>query len=295
MSELLHLTVGESIDVRTESASDLWPTMVDPSQIENVLLNVVINARDAMERGVAVTIETANTQFDDAAVAARTGVEPGDYVVLAVSDNGIGMPPETQAHAFEPFFTTKGLGHGSGLGLSMVYGFAKQSGGNAKIDSAEGFGTTVRLFLPRAKSADEPMRQDSVPEPAPAGSETVLVVEDNEDVRALAAKFLEALGYRVLKAGDGAGALATLERHMEIDLLFTDVILPGEMNGPEIANAAHSIVPGIVVLYMSGYTESAVENEGRVLEGVELLSKPFSKAELARAVRKVLDVPVLVS
>ncbi len=287
--EILHRTLGETIEIETETAGNLWSCKVDPGQLQNALLNLALNARDAMQGGGKLTIETANVQLDDAYAAGHPGTKPGQYVMLAVTDTGCGMTPEVLDHAFEPFYTTKEVGKGSGLGLSMVYGFARQSDGHATVHSETHNGTTVKLYLPRA-------RGESVEVPPPpdaahltAKGESILIVEDDPDVRALAVNVLASLGYRVCEAGTGKAALDTLERESDIDLLLTDVVLPGGMGGPDLAERARRRHANLRVLFMSGYPENAMGSMGRLADDTLLLQKPFRTADLARRVRVVLE------
>ncbi len=271
-------------------APDLWPALADSGQVENSLLNLAINARDAMPEGGKLTIETANANLDEDYAANNAEVVPGDYVVMAVTDTGTGMPPDVLAHVFEPFFTTKEVGKGTGLGLSMIYGFAKQSGGHLKIYSEVGHGTTVRLYLPRQLS--ESVKAASVPSsPAPSkgGGETILVVEDNPDVRRLVLRQLRDLGYVVIEAANGPQALKILEDGAAIDLLFTDVVMPGGMTGRQLAEAAKGRRPNLKTLFTSGYTEDSILRLGKLDPGVRLLSKPYRKHELATRIREALD------
>jgi CheY-like chemotaxis protein len=288
MIDLLGRTLGETIEIKTSSAPGLWRAIVDPGQLENALLNLAINARDAMPAGGTLVIETGNASLDDAYAERRPEVAPGDYVVLAVTDSGSGMASGVLEHAFEPFFTTKEVGRGTGLGLSMVYGFAKQSGGHAAIYSEQGHGTTIRLYLPRTEApADAPGPAE---QEAPQGrGETVLLVEDSADVRRLAERLLEDLGYRVFTAEDARTALGILERVPRPDVLLSDVVLPGGLSGPDLAKEARERYPGLQVLFMSGYAEHAARINGPVEQGAELLNKPFRKRDLALRLRAVLD------
>ncbi len=290
MEPLVRRAMGEAVDVRFRAAACRWRAMVDPSQLESALLNLCLNARDAMPGGGRLTIETADVELDQDYAEANDGVVPGSYVVVAVSDTGTGMEQPVLARVFEPFFTTKGVGHGSGLGLSMVYGFARQSGGHVKIYSEVGVGTTVRLYLPRVEAGADAARPAPVPTPAVTGGrETVLLVEDDELVRAHAEMLLRSLGYRVLGVGAGRAALDLLRREPTIDLLFTDVVLPGGMNGKELSERARELRPGLPVLFTSGYTEGAMQHQGR-LDMVPMLGKPYRRQELASKVRAVLTV-----
>ncbi|MBY0296595.1 MAG: type II toxin-antitoxin system ParD family antitoxin [Methylobacterium sp.] len=287
MDDMLRRAIGEAVEIETVFAGGLWNTFIDPGQIENALLNLAINARDAMDGRGKLTIELANAHLDDAYARDHDDVAPGQYVMLAVSDTGCGMPPEVVAKVFEPFFTTKAEGKGSGLGLSMVYGFVKQSGGHVKIYSEVGHGTTIRLYLPRAQQTEDvPVAVETGP--VTGGSETVLVVEDDAEVRATVVELLADLGYRVLKAVDATSALNVIESGIPIDLLFTDVVMPGTLKSPELARKARERLPGLAVLFTSGYTENAIVHGGRLDTGVELLSKPYTREALARKIRHVL-------
>jgi len=289
LTVLMRRTVPADIAVEVVSAAGLWPCEADAGQLQNALLNLVVNARDAMPDGGRLTIELANVKLDDDYAAAHAEVTPGHYVMLAVSDTGHGMPPETLARVFEPFFTTKEVGKGTGLGLSMVFGFAKQSKGHVKIYSEVGQGTGVKLYLPRAAPAE------ADPPPVRPGAErgrgeTILLVEDDPDLRTLAFALLRSLGYEVLDAENGPKALDLLHRHREgVRLLLTDVILPGGMNGAEVAEAAQRQLPGLGVVFMSGYTENAILHSGRLPRDIRLLQKPFRKEELATTIRAALD------
>ncbi|MCH8998624.1 MAG: PAS domain S-box protein [Proteobacteria bacterium] len=289
-TELLRRTLGETIEVETVTAGGLWRCKVDPAQVESVLLNLAVNARDAMPGGGKLTIETANARLDDDYAAAHAEVTPGQYVMLAVTDNGTGMPAEVAERAFEPFFTTKDAGHGTGLGLSMIYGFVKQSEGHVKIYSEVGHGTTVRVYLPRSR-AQESVVPDEPPvqEEEPGSLETLLVVEDDADVRELAVNMLQSLGYVAVEAIDAESALAALDRRPEIVLLFTDVVLPGGTNGAELARQARKRRPDLKVLYTSGYTDNAIIHKGVLDEEADMINKPFRKAALARKIRGILD------
>ncbi len=287
MDDMLRRAIGEAIEVETVFAGGLWNTFIDPAQIENALLNLAINARDAMDGRGKLTIELANTHLDDAYARTHEEVAPGQYVMLAVSDTGSGMTPEVMEKVFEPFFSTKAEGKGSGLGLSMVYGFVKQSGGHVKIYSEVGHGTTIKLYLPRAMEAED-LEVVSDTGPVMGGTETVLVVEDDEEVRATVVEMLTDLGYSVLKAVDATNALAVIESGVPIDMLFTDVVMPGTLKSPELARKARERLPDIAVLFTSGYTENSIVHGGRLDRGVELLSKPYTREALARKFRHVL-------
>jgi PAS domain S-box-containing protein len=290
MSDLLRRSIGEQIAIETILAGGLWRAHADPHQLEVAILNLAVNARDAMPRGGKLTIETANVFLDDVYAAGQAEVAPGQYVMVAVTDNGIGMSPEVIAKAFDPFFTTKDVGQGTGLGLSQVYGFVKQSGGHVKIYSEPGEGTTVKIYLPRFHS-DEVSQPQEAETVAPRGSnsETVLLVEDDEDVLVYSRETLRELGYTVLEARDGASALRTLERHPEVQLLFTDVGLPGGMNGRKLSDAARQLRPNLKVLFTTGYALNAIVHDGRLDPGVELITKPFTQAALGAKLRDILD------
>jgi PAS domain S-box-containing protein len=287
MDDMLRRAIGEGIEVETIVGGGLWNSFIDPAQIENALLNLAINARDAMDGQGKLTIELGNTSLDDDYARQHSEVSAGQYVMLAVTDTGSGMAPEIIDKVFEPFFSTKGEGKGSGLGLSMVYGFVKQSGGHVKIYSEVGEGTTIKLYLPRA-DAPEDVEVDIESGPTTGGNETVLVVEDDDEVRATVVEMLGDLGYRVLKAVDAASALSVIESGIPIDMLFTDVVMPGRLKSPELARMARERLPDLAVLFTSGYTENSIVHGGKLDAGVELLSKPYSREALARKFRHVL-------
>ncbi|CAJ0718434.1 Sensor histidine kinase RcsC [Ralstonia edaphis] len=291
MSEMLHRALGEAIKVETRLADDLWNVQVDRNQLENALLNLAINARDAMRGNGVLTISANNVTLAQTQRQGRDQPAPGDYLVFSVTDTGVGMPPEVVEHVFEPFFTTKPDGHGTGLGLSMVFGFVKQSGGHIAIDSAVGRGTTVRLYFPRCAESvpdDAAELPDTVVTPM-GGRETILVVEDDTDVRLTAVDMLTQLGYRVLTAANGEAALELMDSGTPIDLLFTDVIMPGLIKGGELSIRAAQRVPPLPVLLVSGYTRDQVLHDGRLPPGVTLLGKPYRRDDLARMVRNVLN------
>ena len=290
MNDLLHRALGESVEIETRVADDLWNTLTDPSQIENVILNLAINSRDAMAGAGKLTIELGNVMFDETTVGhgnTDDAMPAGQYVQLAVSDTGTGMTPEVLKKAFEPFFTTKPEGEGTGLGLSMAYGFVKQSQGNIKIDSAVGQGTTIRIYLPRSRESAA-MLQEVPTGPIEGGSETILVVEDDPGVQATVVDTLTTLGYHVLKADDGARALSILQSGVPVDLLFTDVVMPGPLRSPNLARQARLLLPHLAVLFTSGYTQDAIVHGGRLDAGIDLLSKPYRRDELARKIRNSL-------
>lgn len=287
MDDLLRRALGESIHIETIVAGGLWTTLVDPHQLENVILNLAINARDAMKGEGRLTLELGNAMLADDYVATIPELRPGQYVVLAISDTGCGMPPEIVARAFEPFFTTKPEGEGTGLGLSMAYGFVKQSDGHIQIYSEPGNGTTIKIYLPRTMHAEVDVKQNRNV-PMAGGSETILVVEDDAAVQATVVDMLTGLGYRVLRANDGQSALAILRSGVPVDLIFTDVVMPGPVRSIEMTRQAKQLLPNIMVLYTSGYTQNAIVHGGRLDPGVELISKPYGREELARKVRQVL-------
>jgi PAS domain S-box-containing protein len=287
MEDIIRKAVGEGVAVETVIAEGLWNSLVDPGNLENALLNMAINARDAMEGGGRLLIEVTNVVLDADYVTAHETVMRGEYVMIAVTDTGSGMSAEVIEQAFEPFFTTKPEGRGTGLGLSMVYGFVKQSGGHIDIESMVGQGSTIKLYLPRSmQSADTLTEVDPVP--VSGGNEMILVAEDDEHVRETVVAMLNDLGYRVLKAKDAQSALSIIESGMPIDLLFTDVIMPGPMKSTELARKARERMPSLAVLFTSGYTEGAFAGAGSVGESVELLSKPYSREALARKLRYML-------
>ena len=273
IDDMLRRALGEGIAIETIIAGGLWNTVVDTVQMENALLNLAINSRDAMDGHGKLTVEAGNASLDDAYVARNADIAPGQYVMVAVTDTGCGIPADVIDQVFEPFFTTKPEGQGTGLGLSMVYGFVKQSAGHIKIYSELGQGTTVRLYLPRAREQED-VETEVETGLVVSGAETVLVVEDDDDVRDIVVDMLSELGYRVLKARDAQSALVIIESGIPIDLLFTDVVMPGTLRSAELARKARQRLPNIAVLFTSGYTENAIVHGGRIDEGVELLSKP---------------------
>ena len=290
MSELLRRTLGEHVAVETVLAGGLWPTFVDKAQLENAVLNLAVNARDAMPEGGKLTIETANAHLDDDYSRLRSDVTPGQYVLICVSDTGTGMKPEVIERVFDPFFTTKDVGKGTGLGLSQVFGFVKQSGGHVAVYSELGEGTTVKLYLPRhrgaAIEAERPLPTSDMPM-GDAG-EIILVVEDEQRVRHFSIDALRQLGYTTISAGSGREALELLAAQPQVSLLFTDIVMP-EMNGRRLADTAREMIPDLKILYTTGYTRNAVVHNGMLDPGVAFLPKPFSVAQLAWKVREVLD------
>ena len=287
MDEMLRRALGGEIEVETVVAGGLWNSLIDPDQLENAILNLAINARDAMNGAGRLTIEASNASLDDAYVRQHEDLAAGQYVMIAVTDTGAGIPPEILDRVYEPFFTTKAEDKGTGLGLAMVYGFLKQSGGHVKIYSEVGSGTTVKLYFPRELATEDAL----VGTPTGAvsgGDETILVVEDDDEVREVAIAMLTELGYRVVKARDAASALVVLDSGIPIDLIFTDVMMPGALRSPELARKAKERLPNVAVLFTSGYTQNAIVHGGRLDPGVELLAKPYTRDALARKIRHVL-------
>jgi len=295
LSDLLTRTLGEQVSLTVATAPDLWTVEADPNQLESAILNLAVNARDAMPHGGTLSITMRNATLDGLATMAAGPVpyptDPGDYVAIDVSDTGIGMDRATLGRVFEPFFTTKEVGKGTGLGLSMVYGFAKQSGGQVQIESKPGEGTCVTLFLPRFHGVAPPTEVTAPVVRPTHGSETILVVEDDADVRAYSTEALRELGYGVLEAEDGATALDLLEapEASEIALLFSDVVLPGGMTGADLASAARALHPELKVLFTTGYARDVIVHGGRLDAGVALITKPFDFADLAARIRAMLD------
>jgi len=288
VSDLLQRTLGETVAFETVMAAGLWLAHADPTELESALMNLAINARDAMPNGGKLTIETANVSLDENYVSRLVEPVPaGQYAMLAVSDTGEGMDKETVDRVFEPFFTTKKAGKGTGLGLSQVYGFVRQSGGHIRIYSEPGHGTTVKLYLPRDSRAEAPAN-DEIASAADGGSETVLVVEDHDGLREYSVGVLRELGYRVLEAPNGRRGLELLKERSEVDLLFTDVVLP-DRNGRELADEALTLRPDLKVLFTTGYTRNAIVHNGRLDDDVSLITKPFTFERLASKVRKLLD------
>jgi CheY-like chemotaxis protein len=291
MADLLRRTLGEAIEVETVVAGGLWNTVADPAQVESAILNLALNARDAMPGGGRLTVEITNAALDEDYARTAREVTPGQYVMIAVTDTGEGMPDDVRARVFEPFFTTKSDGKGTGLGLSMVYGFVKQSNGHIQIYSEVGQGTTVKIYLPRSRQAEQTTLLMLDPTPAPEPGRTILVVEDEESVREAALAMIEELGYRRLEAGDAEQALALLERGEAVDLVFTDVVMPGPLRTRDFAQRMRELRPGMPVLFTSGYTDNAIIHQGRLDEGVHLISKPYAKADLARRIAALLADP----
>jgi signal transduction histidine kinase/CheY-like chemotaxis protein len=291
MSELLRRTLGETINLETVLAGGLWRVEADPNQLETSLINLAVNARDAMPKGGKLTIETGNSFLDEAYVAKLVEpVPPGQYVMIAVSDTGTGMDQATLERAFEPFFTTKEVGRGTGLGLSQVYGFVLQSQGYVRIYSELGVGTVVKLYLPRRTGAEiAAAATNSASSPQAGQGETILVVEDHDDLRGYSTGALREMGYRVFEAPDAHAALAVFDTDIHIDLLFTDVVLPGGMNGRELADAVATRRPDMKVLFTTGYTRNAIVHNGQLDPGIQLIGKPFTYSDLAAKIRAVLD------
>ena len=287
LDDLLRRTLGEQIEIETVIAGGLWNTLVDPGNIENAILNLALNARDAMDGSGKLTIEAGNTFLSDDYAKAHADVTPGQYVLLAVTDTGCGIPGDIVDEVFEPFFTTKPEGKGSGLGLSMVYGFVKQSHGHIKIYSEVGQGTTIKLYLPRS-ILPEDRTEEADHQPMEGGSETILVVEDDAEVRNTSVATLRDLGYHVLEAADAQTALQIVETGQPVDVLFTDVVMPGPLKSTELAREATTRLPKLAVLFTSGYTENAIVHGGRLDHGVELLPKPYTREALADKIRSVL-------
>jgi CheY-like chemotaxis protein len=289
MGELLHRSVNESIRLDMCLAEGLWTAEADPNQLESALLNLVLNARDAMPNGGMLMIETFNRHLDRDFTNAYENLLPGDYVVLSVTDTGSGMPESVISRAFDPFFTTKPIGQGTGLGLSMIYGFTKQSHGHVAIESQVGHGTTVQLFLPRfhGHKADEETTLDHQAIEAREG-ETILIVEDDPAVRALVSQVLGELGYAYLEAGDAVGAVPILESTQRIDLMISDVGLPG-MNGRQLADIGRQMRPDLKVLFITGYAENAGARAGFLETGMQMITKPFAFDQLTAKVREMIE------
>ena len=289
MLQLIRSTIGPAILVEVQSEANLWLTQVDPNQLENALLNLCINARDAMAQGGTLSIRTGNCSLAATAAAERE-LPVGEYLTLSVSDTGTGMSSDVIAHAFDPFFTTKPMGEGTGLGLSMIYGFVRQSGGSVHIDSLPNVGTTMTLYLPRSLAkAATPDNSPAPLSPSIAGQgETVLVIDDEPAVRMLIIEVLEDLGYTALQEADGASGLQVLQSNQQIDLLVTDVGLPGGINGRQVADAGRSLRPDLKVLFITGYVHDAVLWEEQLEPGMHLLTKPFSMSELTQRIKRVI-------
>jgi PAS domain S-box-containing protein len=289
LTDMLHRTIGETIDLSTVLSTGLWTAKVDPTQVESAILNLAVNARDAMPDGGKLIVETRNAEIDELYAASEQGLAAGNYVQLSVSDTGTGMSEQVRQRVFEPFFTTKGSGRGTGLGLSMVYGFAKQSGGHATIYSEVGKGTTINLYLPQHREAGAPATADKDEAiPVSAGSELILVVEDDSRVRRLTALRLTELGYKVKEAASGPEALEILGRDSSIDLVFSDLVMPGGMSGYELCMEIRKRMPGIRLLLTSGYADELMQDNALEENNLALLRKPYMQAGLGRAIRKAL-------
>ena len=290
MDKMLRPLIGEDVDLVTILEPELWKVKFDPGQIDQMVMNLAVNARDAMPNGGKLTIETANVDLDEA-YARQHGIElkPGPFVMVAVSDTGMGMDEETQSQIFDPFFTTKEKGKGTGLGLSTVYGIVKQSGGYIWVYSEPGQGTTFKIYLPKAEAEEAFMAEEQIQPQHLEGSETILLAEDDDSARELIRSVLQDYGYRVLEAQDGEEALELSEQHEgPIHLLLTDVVMPG-INGRELAERLQPLHPKMKVLYMSGYTDNAIVHHGVLESGMPFMQKPFTPQVLASKVRKVLD------
>jgi signal transduction histidine kinase/CheY-like chemotaxis protein len=289
LEELIRRTVGPEITVETVLAAGLWPSFCDPNQLENAILNLCINARDAMPGGGRLTIETANSWVDDHGARQRD-MAKGQYVAICVSDTGVGMAPDVLARAFDPFFTTKPAGTGTGLGLSMIYGFAKQSGGQVRLYSEFGQGTTAKIYLPRhIGEPGEELEEDAAQTSQAGSGETVLIVDDEPTVRMLVADTLAELGYTSIEAADAASGMKVLDSDVRIDLLITDIGLPGGMNGRQMADAARQRRPDLKVLFITGYAENAAIGNGHLQPGMQVLSKPFAMEKLASRIKSIIE------
>jgi signal transduction histidine kinase/ActR/RegA family two-component response regulator len=288
-AKLLHPTLGEQIEIAPLLAADAWTALVDPNQLTTAILNLALNARDAMPSGGKLALETNNVYLDDGYANLHNEVTVGNYVMIAVSDTGSGIPAANLEKVFDPFFTTKQVGKGTGLGLSMVFGFVKQSNGHIKIYSEEGHGTTVKIYLPRATGLGQTAAEALASSGIEGGHEVVLVVEDDALVRRYVVTQVQSLGYTTLEASNAAEALDVIGKAATIDLLFTDVIMPGSMNGRQLVDEALKRRPSLKTLFTSGYTENAIVHHGRLDSGVLLLAKPYRKSDLARMIRMALD------
>lgn len=288
-AKLLRPTLGEQVEITLHLQPGTWHAMVDPSQLSAALLNLAINARDAMQDGGELSFGTSNIMLDEAYAASKFDVKPGFYTVVTIRDTGIGIPANIRERIFEPFFTTKGIGKGTGLGLSMVYGFVRQSGGHIEVDSEAGRGTTIELYLPRSEHQEDISSAEIKSSTLPTGNETILVVEDDDLVRNYVVMELRSLGYTILAAPNAANALHQIKEDPDIDLLFTDVIMPGGMNGRQLADQIKELKPNVKVLFTSGYNENVIVHDGRLDPDIELLPKPYRNSELARKIREILD------
>jgi len=289
LEKMLRRIIGEDIELAIQPAEDLGRVRADVGQIEQVIMNLAVNAKDAMPSGGKLTIETANVELDESYARSHVDVKQGHYVMFSVNDTGVGMSPEVRERIFEPFFTTKEKGKGTGLGLSTTYGIVKQSEGHIWVDSVQGKGTTFKIYLPRVNEPREAITEEILKEELPRGDETILIVEDEEEVRKLARKILEKQGYRILETLNGDDALLACEtRKSPIHLMLTDIVMPG-MSGSELARLLKPLYPEIRILYMSGYTDNAIVRHGALGKGVNYIQKPFTMEGLARKVREVLD------
>jgi CheY-like chemotaxis protein len=289
LEKMLRRVIGEDIEMVIQLAEDLARVRADVGQIEQVIMNLAVNGRDAMPNGGKLTIETANVELDESYARSHADVKPGHYVMFSVSDTGVGMTPEVRERIFEPFFTTKEKGKGTGLGLSTTYGIVKQSEGHIWVYSVQGKGTAFKIYLPRVNEPLEEIRKEVLKEELPRGNETILIVEDEEEVRKLATKILERQGYRILETFNGDDALLSCERcKSPIHLMLTDIVMP-RMSGSELAKLLKPLYPEIKILYMSGYTDNAIVRHGVLEKGVNYIQKPFTMEGLARKVREVLD------
>jgi CheY-like chemotaxis protein len=286
--DMFRRALGERIEIETVIAGGLWNTCVDPGQVETALLNLVINARDAMDGHGKLTIEAGNAFLDDNYALRHAEVTPGQYVMIAVSDTGCGIDPEILEKVFDPFFSTKPEGRGTGLGLSMVHGFVKQSGGHINIYTELDHGSTVRIYLPRSRE-NEDAKVELGASPVIGGAETILLVEDDEDVRVATAEMLSELGYSVLRAKDADSALVIIESGAAIDLLFTDMVMPGSLRAPELARKAQQKIPGIAALFTTGYADNAALHGGQLGGGINLITKPYARDQLGRKLRQMLS------
>jgi CheY-like chemotaxis protein len=289
LEKLLRPTLGEHVEIEFLLGQTAWPALVDPTQLSTALLNLAVNARDAMPDGGKLMLETSNVILDQSYAETNGDVQAGDYVMIAVSDTGRGIPEAIRQRVFEPFFTTKEVGKGTGLGLSMVYGFVKQTGGHIKVYSEEGHGTTFKVYLPRGAAQASQVAEISREVRIEGGTETILVVEDDALVRNSVITQIQSLGYSTLSAANAAEALAIADEGAAFDLLFTDVIMPGKMNGRQLAEEMAKRRSPLKVLFTSGYTENAIIHHGRLDPGVLLLPKPYRKSELARMLRSAID------
>jgi CheY-like chemotaxis protein len=289
MGGLVARTLGGMVEIETNVGRDLWPALADSGQVENAILNLAINARDAMPKGGTLTIECLNMTVDENTVEPGFKMSSCDYAVLSVSDTGVGMPEDVRARAFEPFFTTKDVGEGSGLGLSMIYGFVKQSGGYVTIDSTEGHGTTVKIFLPLAWEAAARTNLANIEEVPRGQQEVVLVIEDSVDVQMMVVAMLEGLGYRVVTASTAIEARSALEQEKRVDVILSDIVLPGGVSGLEFSEEARARDPDLLFIFMSGYSADAARNIGRLRPDDVFLNKPFTREKLAKALKEALN------